>query len=166
MARYSLTFADPAIAAFADTTALTNNAYACFLGGGGASQHLKISEVYIGGEAASSAPSLMKLARDSTVAVTPAAGDTRNALVDPTSTAPGTVAATGNSASTAPQRSSTLHLLALSLNLYGGIVRWVARHGEEIGVYGNTASLGEVSLSAFTGSTTGNASGHLLYEVL
>jgi hypothetical protein len=56
-----------------------------------------------------------------------------------------------------------LHLLHLSLNTYGGISRWQARYGEEISVVGNTASLGEVSLSAITG--TGISSGHILYEI-
>jgi formylmethanofuran dehydrogenase subunit A len=106
----------------------------------------------------------MVLARDSTVAATVTAGTTRNAALDGSAVAPGTLAVVGHIATTKPQRSATLHLLHLSFNAYGGIARWQARYGEEITVVGNTASLGEVSLSAFTGGTTGATSGHVLYE--
>jgi hypothetical protein len=130
-------------------------------------QRLAISELYLGGEAAStSSPSIMVLARDSTVGATVTAGTCRNAALDASSTAPGTVPVFGHIATTKPQRSATLHLLHLSFNAYGGIVRWVARPGEEIIVQGGTASLGEVSLSAFTGGTTGQMSSHCIYEVL
>ncbi len=61
---------------------------------------------------------------------------------------------TGNTnATNKPQRSSTLKLLNQSFNAFGGILRWVAAPGEEISIVGNTASLGELSLSSFTGST-------------
>ena len=105
----------------------------------------------------------MVLARDSTVAATGISGNF-NALLDATSTAPGTIAVFGRVSTTKPQRSATLHLLQLSLNTYGGISRWQARYGEEISIVGNTASLGEASLSAITG--TGKTSGHILYEVV
>ena len=66
-----------------------------------------------------------------------------------------------------PQRSATLGgLLNLSFNAFGGIVRWVAAPGEEISMVGNTASLGEVSLSAFTGGTAGLLGAHMIYEPL
>jgi hypothetical protein len=63
-----------------------------------------------------------------------------------------------------PQRSSTGHLLNLSFNAFGGIVRWVAAPGEEIYAVGNTTPAGEVSLSAFTGGTPGALGAHLIYE--
>ena len=68
-------------------------------------------------------------------------------------------------ATTKPQRSATLHLLHLSFNAYGGIVRWVARPGEEISIVGNTASLGEASLSCLNAGTPGAMSAHILYEL-
>jgi len=55
-------------------------------------------------------------------------------------------------------------LLNLSFNAFGGIVRWVAAPEEVIDIVGNTASLGEVSLSAFTGGTTGLLGAHMIYE--
>lgn len=165
MARYSLTYGSITPTAFADATNMTDSLYPTFLQGGSATMRLNINEVYIGGEAAaSSSPSIMVLARDSTVAAAGIAGN-RNALTDGSSVAPGTLAVFGNVATTKPQRSATLHLLHLSLNAYGCISRWQARYGEEISLVGNTASLGEVSLSAFTGGTPGAMSGHILYEL-
>lgn len=166
MARYSLTWTSITPTATADATNLVDSTYPAILQGGNTTMRLAINEVYIGGEAsASSSPTIMVLARDSTVAVTVTAGTTRNAALSGSTVAPGTLAVTGHIATTKPQRSATLHLLHLSFNAYGGIARWQARHGEEISVVGNTASLGEVSLSAFTGGTTGATSGHILYEL-
>lgn len=166
MARYSATWTSITPTATADTTNLVDSTYPLILQGGNGTMRLAINEVYIGGEAAaSSSPTIMVLARDSTVAATVTAGTTRNAATDGSSVAPGTLATVGHVATTKPQRSATLHLLHLSFNAYGGIARWQARHGEEITVVGNTASLGEVSLSAFTGGTPGATSGHVLYEL-
>lgn len=165
MARYSASWKSITPTATADTTNLTDSTYPLILLGGSATMRLNVSEIYIGGEATASAPTIMVAARDSTVGATVSAGTTRNALMDGSATAPGTTATVGHVATTKPQRSSTLHLLDLSYNAFGGIVRWVARHGEEIAVVGNTASLGELSLSAFTGGTPGACSGHLTYEV-
>jgi hypothetical protein len=166
-ARYSAGFSSVTTAATANATNLANTSYPTIIQGGNATQRINVIEVYMGGEAsASSAPQIMKLARDSTVAVTVVAGSTTNALLDGSGTAPATVALVGNSASTLPQRSSTLQILNLSFNAYGGIVRWVSRQGEEPSIVGNTASLGEMSLSAFSGTTAANMSGHVLYEVV
>ena len=167
MAKYSVSWKSITPTATADTTNFTDSTYPFILQGGNSTMRLNIHAVYMGGEASStSSPSIMVLARDSTVGAAVTAGTTRNALTDGSSTAPGTTAVTGHIATTKPQRSSTLHLLDLSFNAYGGIVRWVASPDQAISVVGNTASLGEVSLSAFTGGTTGAMSGHCLYEVV
>jgi hypothetical protein len=164
-ARYSYSYSSITTSAIANATNLTNSGYPGFIQGGNTTQRINLIEVFMGGEAAaSSAPQIMILARDSTVAATAITGGF-NALLDGSGTAPATTAVVGNSATTTPQRSSTLHLLHLSFNAYGGIVRWVSRQGEEPSVVGNTASLGEVSLSAFTGTTAGQISGHVIYEV-
>jgi hypothetical protein len=166
MARYTASWTSITPTATADTTNLVDSTYPLILQGGNSTMRLNINEVMIGGEASStSSPTVMVLARDSTVAATVTAGTTRNALMDGSAVAPGTVAVVGHIATTKPQRSATLHLLHLSFNAYGGITRWQARFGEEISTVGNTASLGEVSLSAFTGGTTGATSGHVIYEV-
>ena len=54
-----------------------------------------------------------------------------------------------------------------SLNAFGGVYFWRANKVEEaFAVLGNTASLGEVSLSAFTGGTPGLIGAHMIYESL
>lgn len=167
MARYSYSITSVTPTATGDTTNLVDNTYLGYFQGGSASMRLNFSEFYMGGEAASSSsPSIMVFARDSTV-MSGTAGGGRVAVLDASNTAPGTLPVTGNTAATTkPQRSSTLHLLHLSFNAYGGIVRWVARPGEEISVVGASASLGEASLTAYTGGTTGQMSAHALYEVV
>lgn len=166
MARYSLSFQSKVMIAVADTVAMTSNGYAAFLQGGSSTMQLKVNEVYIGGESAASNPTTMAFGRDSTVGVTSITSvGNFNALLDGSSVAPGTIATFGSGATTNPQRSATLgHLLQPTLNTYGGIARWQARYGEEISTIGASASLGELSLSAVTG--TGQVSGHILYEVV
>lgn len=164
MARYSATWSAITAAAVADTTAFTAGQAPGFLRSGGATQQLKINEVEIGGEDTASTPTQMILARTSTISVG-ALSVGNNALMDAVATAPGTVASWGSTAATTfPQRSSTLYLLQPSLNTFGGIARWQARYGEEITVFGNTASLGEVCLSSKVGA--GKTSGHMIYEVV
>ncbi len=151
--------------AVADTTNFTDAGYIGLMGGT-TTQKLNILEVYLGGQATSSSPSLMLLSRDSTVQGTPTALSTGNsdAAFDPSTAALAAAPVAFVASTTKPQRSATLGLLNLSYNAFGGIVRWLAAPGEEIGVLGNTASLGEVSLSAYTGGTPGLTGAHIIYE--
>ena len=105
----------------------------------------------------------MVAARDSTVGATLTTTNSRKAALHPSSPTP-QISQFTHATGTAPQRSSTLHLLHLSLNFFGGIVRWVAAPGEELVGIGATASFGEISLSGFTGSGTGASSGHYILE--
>ncbi len=148
-----------------DAANLVDATYPFLLQGGSTTQRSNVLEIYLGGQAGSSAPTFMILSRDSTIAVTNSngAGQT-DAALDAATAALTAAALTGNTNTTKPQRSSSLHLLNLSFNAFGGIVRWVAAPGEEISVVGNTASLGEVSLSAFSGGTTGLLGAHMIYE--
>ena len=163
MARYALNFQTKTMTAVADTTAMTDNGYATFLQGGSSTMVLRVNEVYLGGESTSSTPTTMQLARDSTVAATSISGNF-NAMLDGSGVAPGTLATFGSVSTTKPQRSSTLKLITPSLNAFGAVLRWQARYGEEITIVGNTASLGEASLSSITGA--GIVSGHILYELV
>lgn len=164
MAIYSLGWTNITATAVANTTNYTDSGYPFFLQGGGSTQRLKVSEIYIGGEEASaSSVTRMLFARDSTIGATSISGTTA-AMLDGSGTAPATTAVAGNVSTTKPQRSSTLQLLNLAFNAYGGIVRWVAAPGHEIAIVGNTASLGECSLSSQSG--TGKTSGHCIYEVV
>lgn len=151
--------------ATADTTNLVDGTYFGVVQGGSSTQRVMIQEVYLGGQAGASAPTIMVLARDSTVAATVSLGTGQNdAPLDASTAALAAPAVVGNTATTKPQRSSSAKLLNLSFNAFGGLVRWVAAPGEEIYTVGNTASLGEVSLSAFTGGTPGAMGGHIIYE--
>ena len=166
MARFSLAFQSKVMVATADAATMTSNGYAAFLQGGSVTAQMKVNEVYIAGESAASNPTTMAFGRDSVVGATAiTAVGNFNALLDGSATAPATVSLFGSGATTNPQRSATLgHLLEPTLNAFGGIARWQARYGEEITTIGNTASLGELSLSAVTG--TGQLSGHILYELV
>lgn len=153
--------------ATADTTNLVDGSYPAIVQGGTSTQRINVLEVFLGGQAGASAPTYMVLARDSTVAATNSYGTGQtDAALDAATAALANPPLTGNTNTTKPQRSSTLHLLNLSFNAYGGLYRWVAAPGEEISTVGNTASLGEVSLSAFTGGTPGALGAHVIYEPL
>jgi len=151
--------------AVADTTNFTDAGYMGLMGGS-TTQRIDISEVYLGGQATSSSPSIMLLSRDSTVQATPTALSTGNsdAALDPATAALAAPPVAFVASTTKPQRAATLGLLNLSYNAFGGIVRWVAAPGSEISLLGNTASLGEVSLSAYTGGTPGLTGSHIIYE--
>lgn len=161
MARWSSNQPTWTTAALADTTNLTDTTYHA-LQGGSSTQRINVLEVYAGGQASASAPNILLFARDSTVGATLSVG--RNVPLDTATAALAAPPVTFNTATTKPQRAATLSLLNLSVNLFGGIVRWVAAPGEEIGMLGNAANAGEVSLSAFTGSTAGLMGSHFIYE--
>ena len=167
MAKWSFKSATWTPVAVADTAAYTDNGYMGLMGGS-TTQILQIQEVYMGGQATSSAPCIMIVSRDSTVQATPTALTTgqSNAALNPATAALAAPQVAFTASTTKPQRSATLGLLNLSFNAFGGVVRWVAAPGEELGVLGNTASFGEVSLSAYTGGTPGLMGAHLVYETL
>jgi hypothetical protein len=155
--------------AFADTTAMTSATYPFILQGGSSTQLNRVHEISISGQAASSSsPTFMLLSRDSTVGVTNTDGTGQtDAAMDTATAALAAPALTGNTNSTPPQRSSSLHLMNCSLNAFGGVYFWRANKVDECpSVVGNTASLGEVSLSAFTGGTPGACGMHMIYESL
>lgn len=167
MAKWSHDITTLTPTATADTTNIVDATYVGVVQGGSSTQKINHLEVMITGQAAStSSPTFMLLSRDSTVAATVSLGTGEtNAAMDAATAALAAAQVVGNTATTKPQRSSTLHLLNLSLNAYGGAVRWLARDmGEEISTVGNTASLGELSLSAFTGGTPGAIGAHWVYE--
>lgn len=154
--------------ATADATNFTDTAGAVgYIGafvGASAIQQAKFYEFYQGGLAATSAPTIMVVARDSTLAATLGASISTDAPMDGSSVALGTPLLVGNVWTTKPQRSATLHLLNLAYNAFGGIVRWVAAPGEEVVIIGNAVNTGEISWSAFTGGTPGLMSCHTVYE--
>lgn len=153
--------------ATADTATLANATYMA-IGAGTATQLLNVIEIYMGGQAGASSPTIMVFGRDSTVGATPTAlaGPNTDGPMSPATAALATVALTFVAASTGPQRSAvtTSTKLNLSFNAFGGIVRWVAAPGEEWGILSTTQPLGESSLSAYTGGTPGLLGSHVVYE--
>jgi len=166
MARYVGSWTSITAAAVADTTAFTAGQAPGFLRAG-ASQQLKVNEVYVGGEDTASTPTTMIVARTSTLSVG-ALSVGNLALMDAIAVAPGTAPNWGSTAATTfPQRSATAYLLDLSLNTFGGIARWQARYGEEIGILGvatPAAPAAEICISSKTG--TGKSSGHIIFEAV
>ncbi len=81
---------------------------------------------------------------------------------------PGSAAYTSafDTATTAPQSSASLHLLELSMNAFGGIIRWNAAPTQQWNMIGNATPVGETILSANTPGAGGSAllTSHLLYE--
>ena len=146
MAQYSAAWSQITAAAVNDTTTFTAGQAPGFLRSGGATQQLKIREVNIGGLDSTATATEMILARTSTISVGALTVGTL-AATDFLTTAPGTLPSWGSTAAMMfPQRSSTLYLLQLPLNTSGGIMRWQARFGEELTVYGNTATGRAVSI--------------------
>ena len=161
MARWSANVPTWTPVAVADTTNFTDAGHMS-VQGGSSTQRIDVLEGYLGGQAGASSPSIMLLARHSTVGITLSVG--RLAALDAATAALAAPPVVFNTSTTKPQRSATLSLLNLSFNAFGGIVRWVYAQGEQIGMLGNTASLGELSLSAFTGGTPGLMGSHLIIE--
>ena len=169
MARRIVSVTTQTPTATADTTNLVDATYPFLLLGTSSTQTTKVWEISISGQAASSSsPTFMLLSRDSTVSATNSsgAGQTDQAI-DPATAALASAVLTGNSNTTKPQRSQSGHLANCSLNAFGGVYFWRANRLEEcFSMVGSSAPLGELSLSAFTGGTTGACGFHLIYETL
>ena len=167
MAKWSFEVATWTPVAVADATNFTVNGFKAFAGTNG-TQRIDIVEVYMGGQATSSAPTYMQLARDSTVGATVSTSSAigfANAALDPATSALVTTLAY-TSSTTLPQRSATGGRLNLTFNAFGGIVRYVPAPGSEFKMLGSSASFGEASLSAFTGGTPGAIGSHIIYETI
>lgn len=139
------------------------------LQGGSATQTIHIWDIFMGGAAPSTAPMLMTLARDSTVGATLTALTTAQSdgPLDPSTAALAAPPTSFVASTTLPQRSATAARIMMPFNGNGGVVRWYA--GDEHGTFrmlGNTASFGEVSLSAYSGGTAGLIGSHIIYEPL
>lgn len=164
MAKWSASVPTWTPVAVADTTAFTDNGHHTLQGGSG-TQRINVCEVYMGGQASANAPTIMQFGRNSTVGATLTGG--RLAALSPATAALAAPPTAYQVSTTKPQRSATLGaLLNLSFNAFGGIVRWAAAPGEEVELLGNTASFGELSLSAYTGGTPGLMGSHIILETL
>jgi hypothetical protein len=168
MAKRSISVSTFTPTATADTADLVDNTYFASLQGGTATQFLETSEIQLAGQSGSSTPTFMVLGRSSTIAGTLIAGtELREGPLHHATADLGTPPVFGRSATTQAQRSATDgHLLNLTVNAFGGIVRWLAAPGEELSTFGSSGVLAEFNLSAFTGGTPGALGGHWIYEPL
>lgn len=167
MARRIVSVTTQTPTATADATNLVDATYPFLIQGGSATQINYIWEVSISGQAASSSsPTFMIMGRDSTIAATNSNGTGQtDSVINSSMAALAAPALTGNTNTTKPQRSATLHLLNCSLNAYGGNFFWRANRLEEcMSIVGASVNTGEASLSAFTGGTPGAIGPHMIYE--
>lgn len=155
----------------ADNVTVGTSGFMAILGGT-ATQLGFVEEVYLGGQAASTAPQIMHLARNSTIGATPTAlaANSGNSfgLTHPSGGVLTGLPTAYVAATTGPVRAGTVTLArkVFSYNGFGGVVRAnYANTQDRFGILGNTASLGELSLSAFTGSTSAAYGGHIIFEV-
>lgn len=154
--------------ATADTTNYANNTFMA-IGASSATAGLNVIEIYEGGQASASSINIMMFARDVVLAGTPTAlaAPAGDGPMDSRTAALAAVPITYNFVTTTPnQRTSATAQarLNLSLNTFGGIVRWVAAPGEEWSITGVTVNISESSLSAFTGGSVGLLGAHIVYE--
>lgn len=167
MAKWAFTLGTWTPVAVADATNYTDGGY-CAILGGSATQMIKIDGVFMGGHATVSSPTIMLLARDSTI------GATITALATPNSAGPLHVHTVALAAvplcfiatTTKPQRATSITLgkINMSFNAFGGLFRWEAAPGAEWWQYGTATSVGETSLSAFTGGTPGLMGSTIQFE--
>ena len=154
----------------ADATPLTSPGF-CALIPGTSTQYIKVYEMEEQGQTSSAAGSnFMVWARDSTNAATPAGLASPNSIgpMDVNTAALAAPAVGMTAATTGPSRatSTSLAKLNMSFNPFGGILRWQAAPGCEWGQLGTATSVGESSLSNFTGGATGAQSFKVLFEIL
>lgn len=149
--------------AVADTTNFTDAGYHA-IQGGSTTQGIRIRDIHVAGLASASAPSQLLLARDSTVGATLSVGTT--AAFDPATAALAAPPVTFSTATTKPQRSSTLRMWALGYNAFGGVIRLQLPDNELISILGNTASFGEMSLSHDSSGTPGLQDSTIIIEPL
>lgn len=157
-----------------DSTNLVDSTYPIAIQGI-ATQMTYIYEVYMGGQSTSSAPTMTCLAFDSQVASGSLTKDASTSAANLTDTGmsglttalvSGSVPTVFNKAATnKPQRDTAKILLPLTFNAFGGVVRWLAAPGEEVVMFGASASFGEVSLSARAGGA-GIVSAHIVFETV
>jgi hypothetical protein len=157
--------------AVTDGVGFVDATYPMLLQGGSSTQKVNICEVSLEGQGGASAVAIMLLSRDSTVGTgsnTRSTGQT-DAPLDPATAALALPVFTGNQwATTKPQRDSANHLNNFTINAFGGQIFWrpAVYPDQAPSVLGNTASFGEISLSAFTGSGSAALGAYIVYEPL
>jgi hypothetical protein len=168
MAKRSFQVATWTPTATGDGTTYANGTFMS-LGAGSTTQVLEVLEIYVGGQAPStSSPCILQFARDLVLAATPTALAAPNGdgQVDGVSAAPATTPVACVQATTNPSRTNTATTarLNMSMNAFGGAVKYQANRGEGWRIVGTAVSVSESSLSAFTGGAVGLIGSHIIYE--
>lgn len=168
MARRIFTVVTFTPVAVADTTNFVD-AQHMSLKGGSATQVIWITEFFLGGQASASAPGIIQAAMHSTVGATLTAlsGGNSDVFTDGSSTAYVSGSAPGAfvASTTKPQADVANKRGNLSFNAFGGLVRKTWNVGEGPNIVGNTASLGEIGINGYTGSSSSALmGGHIEYE--
>jgi hypothetical protein len=169
MAKRIFTVNIPTFAATAHGVAATTSQFMA-IKGGTTTQIIDLLEFMVSGMSTASAVGGVVVAYSSTLGITP------TALASPGSDGPMVVNATALAsvvipyfaAGTGPVPSSavTLPKLNLSLNFFGGIVRWNAAPTQQWTQVGNAVNSGESVLwnSSTHGGASGAANAHIIYE--
>jgi hypothetical protein len=141
------------------------------LKGANATQVVDILEVLISGMHTSSAAAAMMLAYTTTLGATPVTppavpGSDGPMMINATALASTVVAYNTATTGPFPASTNTLPKLNLSLNLFGGIIRWNAAPTQQWTQVGNATSSGETVLwnSSTGGGSSGLANTHIIYE--
>lgn len=122
----------------------------------GAGSVIRVYEVYLGGEASSSAVARVAINRPGTAGITPTTQTTEK--LDPASVASSATVAT--TWSTQPVL-STNDVGIIEFNAFGGVIRWYAGPGSEI-VVGSQGAVANLSFRSRSGTST--VSGHIFFE--
>jgi hypothetical protein len=151
----------------ADTSNMTDSTHMNLLGGS-STQVTRIKEVYVGGlEDATTSPTIMLLARDSTIGATLTSLTTGESdTADNMATAALAAPVLTFTASTTKAQRAKMYLANLSFNALGGIVRLRFPEGQEPAMLGNAVNAGEISLSGFTGTIPASVGAYIKYETL
>lgn len=150
--------------AVADTTNYTSGGHHT-IQGGTSTQRSEVLAIEVVGMAGASAPTPLWMGRHSTVGATLTAG--KLAPQDASAVLIANPPVSYATSTTLPQRSATLgYLVNLGLNAFGGILRWYRGPEQKLAMVGNTASLGELGISALTGGTVGAIQTNVTLETI
>ena len=108
----------------------------------------KVNEIGVGGEATSSTVNRMAVRRSTTNLVTPTAQTPAKA----SSTSPAAYTDAATTAGTQPVTAAAPAIWTYALNVFGGLLRWVAAPGQELIIQGATAGNNELSLESAAGA--------------
>ena len=118
----------------------------------------RANEISIGGEATSSTVNRFAVRRSTTNLTTP----TAQTPAKMSSTSPAAYTDAATTATGEPTTAAAPAIWTYALNVFGGVIRWVAAPGQELLVQGATAGSNEYTLESSSG--TGVISTQIVFE--